>query len=189
MRAEVSMVATLLARCGVLLLFAVTAFSSITIGDGGRRGSSAAAPSGRNAWRGIVPLQSTAADVGKLLAFVPSSQVAESDGPFKVDGGEVTFYYMTADHARLYHAPVTMVGRVFSIYFKRNPPLDRVATLPARGFKRCLDDMDKRYYYQVSLDGGLAYQVRRNTDEIEYEIYQPLHAEIQKLRLNAACVF
>jgi len=183
------MVATLLARCGILLFFAVTAFSSMAGGDGGRRGASTAAPSGRNSWRGIVPLQSTAADVAKLLSFAPGEQVAESDGPFRVDGGEVTFYYMTADHARLYHAPATMVGRVFSIYFKRNPPLERVETLPARGFKRCLDDMDKRYYYQVSVDGGLAYQVRRNTDEIEYEIYQPLHAEIQKLKLNAACVF
>jgi hypothetical protein len=178
-----------LARCGVLLILAATAFLSIATGDGGRRGAPGAATSGRNSWRGIVPLQSTAADVAKVLAFAPGAQVAESDGPFKVDGGEVTFYYMTADHAKLYHAPPAMVGRVFSIYFKRNPPLERVETLPAKGFKRCLDDMDKRYYYQVSLDGGLAYQVRRNTDEIEYEIYQPLHAEIQKLRLNAACVF
>jgi hypothetical protein len=158
-------------------------------GDRVSGGSAAAAPAGRNSWRGIVPLQSTAADVARVLSIAAGQVVAESDGPFKVDGGEVTFYYLTADQARLYRAPSTMVGRVFSIYFKRNPPLERVDSLPAKGFKRCLDDMDKRYYYQVSLDGGLAYQVRRGTDEIEYEIYQPVRADIQKLKLNTACVF
>jgi len=167
----------------------VLAAAFLTMSLGGTRGPVAAGASGRNAWRGIVPLQSTAADVARLLSISAESHVAESDGPFKVDGGEVTFYYMTADHAKLYHAPTAMVGRVFSIYFKPNPPLARVETIPARGFKRCLDDMDKRYYYEVSLDGGLAYQIRRNTDEIEFEIYQPFHADIQKLKLNTACVF
>jgi hypothetical protein len=170
------------------MLVATAFLSMATVGRGGR--DSAAAPAaGKNSWRGIVPLQSTAADVARILSVTADSHVAESDGPFKVDGGEVTFYYMTADHARLYHAPFYMVGKVFSIYFKRNPPLERINSLPVRGFKRCLDDMDKRYYYHMSLDGGLAYQVRRSTDEIEYEIYQPVRADIQKLRLNTACVF
>jgi hypothetical protein len=166
------------------------ALLSIATVEGGGRSAARAAAAASNSWRGIVPLQSTAADVARLLSVAyADSHVAESDGPFKVDGGEVTFYYLTADQARLYHAPTSMVGKVFSIYFKRNPPLERVTSLPARGFKRCLDDMDKRYYYNVSLDGGLAYQVRRSTDEIEYEIYQPLRADIQKLRLNTVCVF
>jgi len=165
------------------------AFLSVATGKRSSRGASPAPAAGRNAWRGIIPLQSTAADVARLLSIPAAASVAESEGPFKVDGGEVTFYYVTADQARLYHAPPSMVGRVFSIYFKRNPPLERVESLPAKAFKRCFDDMDKRYYYQVSIDGGLAYQVRRNTDEIEFEIYQPVRAEIQKLKLGTSCVF
>ena len=178
-----------LARCGVVVVVVAIAFLSIATVERGSRGATPAAAAARNSWRGIVPLQSTAADVARLLSVAADSHVAESDGPFKVDGGEVTFYYLTADQARLYRAPFSMVGKVFSIYFKRNPPLERANSLAAKGFKRCLDDMDKRYYYNVSLDGGLAYQVRRSTDEIEYEIYQPLRADIQKLRLNTVCVF
>jgi hypothetical protein len=162
---------------------------SIATGERDSRGAAAAAIAARNSWRGIIPLQSTAADVARVLSIAAESHVAESDGPFKVDGGEVTFYYLTADQARLYRAPASMVGKVFSIYFKRNPPLERVNSLPTKGFKRCLDDMDKRYYYHVSVDGGLAYQVRRGTDEIEYEIYQPVRADIQKFRINTTCVF
>ena len=182
--------ATLLARIAFVLVLGATAFLSMATGErDNRRAASVVTAPGKNSWRGIVPLQSTSADVARVLSIASDARVAESDGPFKVDGGEVTFYYLTADQARLYHAPPAMVGKVFSIYFKASPPLDRVGSLPARGFKRCLDDMDKRYYYQVSLDGGLAYQVKRSTDEIEYVIYQPVRAEIQKLRLNAACVF
>ena len=182
--------AIVLARCALVLMVGAAALLSISAGQRDRhRFASPALAGSKNSWRGIVPLQSTSADVARVLSVTPDSQVADSHGPYKVDGGEVTFYYMTADQAKLYHAPASMVGRVFSIYFRRNPPLERADTLPARGFKRCVDDMDKRYYYQVSLDGGLAYQVRRTTDEIEYEVYQPFHADIQKLRLNAACVF
>jgi hypothetical protein len=171
-------------------MLGATAFWSIAVGRwDNRHAASVATAPGKNSWRGIVPLQSTSADVARLLSIAPDSSVPESAGPFRVDGGEVTFYYLTADQARLYHAPSAMIGKVFSIYFKRNPPLERAGSLPVRAFKRCLDDMDKRYYYEVSLDGGLAYQVRRGTDEIEYEIYQPVRADIQKLRLNAACVF
>jgi len=182
-------VATLLIRCGFVLMLLAGAFLSLATNGRSGGGAAAAPAAGRNSWRGIIPLQSTAADVARLLSITAGSSAAESDGPFKVDGGEVTFYYVTADQARLYHAPPSMVGRVFSIYFKRNPPLDRVQTLPSKAFKRCFDDMDKRYYYEVSIDGGLAYQIRRNTDEIEFEIYQPMRAEIQKLKLNTACVF
>jgi hypothetical protein len=182
--------AKLFYRFGSALVLGATAFIFMaTGGQGNRRAGFAATPAGRNAWRGITPLQSTSADVARALSITADSNVAESDGPFKVDGGEVTFYYLTADQAKLYHASPSMVGRVFSIYFKRNPPLERIASQSIKGFKRCIDDMDKRYYYLVSMDGGLAYQVRRGGDEIEYEIYQPVRADIQKLKLNTACVF
>src|SRR5262249_9841681 len=182
-------VASFLVGWGCVLVVLGFAFLGVATGERNGGGVWAAPAAGRNSWRGIIPLQSTAADVARLLSIAGSSSVPASDGPFKVDGGEVTFYYVTADQARLYHAPPSMIGRVFSIYFKRNPPLERVETLPARTFKRCFDDMEKRYYYEVSIDGELAYQVRRSTDEIEFEIYQPVRADIQKLRLNTACVF
>lgn len=173
----------------VLIVTVAVIVSMAAGGQSNHRAAYSAATSSRSSWRGIVPLQSTSADVARVLSVPENARVPESDGPFRVDGGEVTFYYLTSDQAKLYHAPASMVGRVFSIYFKRNPPLALVDSLPSKGFKRCHEDTDKRYYYQVSLDGGLAYQVRRGTGEIEYEIYQPVRAEIQKLRLNAACVF
>ncbi|HEY6329909.1 MAG TPA: hypothetical protein VI756_11275 [Blastocatellia bacterium] len=142
-----------------------------------------------NSWRGVTPLKSSVADVTKLIG--PS--VAKNDpyptGPFKVEGGEATFSYITPSLADLYHAPSSMVGKVFTVYFKLAPPFRVADPESMRGFKRCSEDLDKKYYYYLSPDRGHAYQVRAATNEIEFEIYQPRHAEIEKLRVNATCVF
>jgi hypothetical protein len=110
------------------------------------------------------------------------------DGPFQVEGGEVTFSYITPSLAKLYRAPKSMVGKVFTIYFKPSESIERAGLKLAPGFKRCTEDLDRTYYYFVS-DAGLAYQLRRAGDVLENVIYQPSRAEVRRLAVSTACVF
>jgi hypothetical protein len=142
-----------------------------------------------NSWRGLTPLKSSVADVTKLVGASATRNDPYPAGPFKVDGGEATFSYITPSLAELYHAPASMVGKVFTVYFKLAPPFRVADPESMRGFKRCSEDLDKKYFYYLSSDRGHAYQVRAATNEIEWEIYQPRHADIEKLRVNATCVF
>jgi hypothetical protein len=139
-----------------------------------------------NAWNSITPLRSSANDVARLFAM-DTSQNPDTSGPFKVDGGDVTFSFLTDSLARIYHAPQTMVGKVFTIYFKPNVPMAQ-SEVKLVGFKKCVDQSDRRYYYFVS-EAGLGYQVSRKTDQIEMVIHQPSAAEIKRLRVSTACVF
>jgi hypothetical protein len=154
-----------------------------------RKSAGPATPEPRNSWRGVIPLKSSGDDVIRLVHPAGHDQDPMPIGPFRVDGGEVTFSYVTASLADIYRAPKSMVGKVFTVYFKPDPPLRQADPEVVRGLKRCVDAMDKRYYYYLSLDGGLAYQVRNTTNDIEMLIYQPLHAEVQRLRVNTTCVF
>jgi len=121
-----------------------------------------------------------------MFGLDPSAN-PDTSGPFRVDGGEVTFSFLTDSLAKIYRAPQAMVGKVFTIYFKPNVPMAQ-AEVKLVGFKKCVDQSDKRYYYFVS-DAGLGYQVSRKTEEIEIVIYQPSAAEIKRLRVSTACVF
>ena len=144
-------------------------------------------PSARNSWRGITPLRSSATDVARVIG-------AESDssdmpvGPFKVEGGEVTFSYLTPSLAKIYRAPRAMVGKVFTIYFKPYQPMTRADLALGAGFKRCQEEREKSYYYFVS-SAGLAYQLVRSNDRLETIIYQPSSAEVRSLAVNTECVF
>ena len=142
----------------------------------------------KNSWRGITPLQSSAADVSRLLGVEPGPADGSSLGPVKVDGGEVTFTYLTTGLAKIYRAPKTMVGKVFTIYFKPSQPVPRSEIKLSRSFKQCNEAYEKYYYYFVS-DAGVAYQLRRASDSVETIIYQPSRAEIRRLAVNTECVF
>jgi hypothetical protein len=141
-----------------------------------------------NSWRGITPLHSSAADVARQLGLEGDSNEGLMDGPFKVEGGEVTFSYLTPSAAKIYRAPKSLVGKVFTIYFKPNAPTPRSELKLAPGFKKCTDQLDRTYYYFVN-DAGLAYQIRRGSDDMETIIYQPSRAEIRRLAVNTSCVF
>ncbi|HKV41002.1 MAG TPA: hypothetical protein VJX67_17475 [Blastocatellia bacterium] len=154
-----------------------------------QRHHSVASASRQNSWKGITPLVSSTADVARMLSKPEESLVPETSGPYQVDGGEVTFSFVTASLARIYHAPESMVGKVFTVYFTPAAPMDSSTDAPRSGFKRCVDPMDPRFFYYVSNDGGLAYQVRKASGQVEMVIYQPLHEEIKRLRVNATCVF
>lgn len=143
----------------------------------------------KNSWHGLTPLRSTGADVTRLVGASLTNEDPYPPGPFKVEGGEATFSYLTPSLAELYRAPASMVGKIFTISFKLAPPLRTADPEAMRGFKRCSEDLDKRYFYYLSPDRSFAYQVRASTNEIEYEIYQPRHSEIEKLRVNTTCVF
>jgi len=144
-------------------------------------------PSLKNSWRGITPLRSSAADVARVIG-------AESDstdmpvGPFKVEGGEVTFSYLTPSLAKIYRAPRTMVGKVFTIYFKPYQPMTRADLALGAGFKRCQEEREKSFYYFVS-SAGVAYQLLRSNDRLETIIYQPSSVEVRSLAVNTECVF
>ena len=162
----------------ILLLFIVTA--SYT-GEAG-------AADTKNSWRGITPLQSSAADVSRLLDVEHDRADGSLIGPIKVDGGEVTFTYLTASLAKIYRAPKSMVGKVFTIYFKPSQPVPRSEIKLSRSFKQCNEEYQKSHYYFVS-DAGVAYQLRRASDSVETIIYQPSRAEISRLAVNTECVF
>jgi hypothetical protein len=142
----------------------------------------------KNSWRGITPLQSSAADVTRVLGIESYPVDDISPGSIKVDGGEVTITYLTPGLAKIYRAPKSMVGKVFTIYFKPSQPVPRSEIKLSAGFKRCNEENEKFYYYFVS-DAGLAYQLQRTSDSVETIIYQPSRAEISRLAVNTECVF
>jgi len=142
----------------------------------------------RNTWRGITPLHSSSADVARVLGDDADQPGAQTSGPFKVDEGEVTFSYITPSLAKIYRAPSSMVGKVFTIYFRPRRPLGRTEIEMPHDFKRCTEDRDRHFYYFVS-DGGVAYQFDRGTDKVETIIYQPTRVEVRRLAVNTECVF
>ncbi|HSE97201.1 MAG TPA: hypothetical protein VLD57_02950 [Blastocatellia bacterium] len=141
-----------------------------------------------NSWRGITPLRSSGLDVARELGLAEDAAEGMLDGPFKVDGGEVTFSYLTPSLAKIYRAPKSLVGKVFTIYFKPSELLGRGNLKLAPGFKRCTEELDRTYYYFVN-DAGLAYQLNRAGDTLETIIYQPSRAEVRRLAVSTACVF
>ncbi len=142
----------------------------------------------KNSWRGITPLHSSAEDVARLIGAEPDSTVAMTSGPFNVEGGEVTFSYLTASLAKIYRAPRSMIGKVFTIYFKPSEPMSRADLTLSRAFKRCVEERDKSGYYYVS-DAGVAYRFSRDGDRLETIIYQPSRAQVRSLAVNTECVF
>jgi hypothetical protein len=142
----------------------------------------------RNSWRGITPLQSGSIDVARALGLEPAATESGMDGPFRVEGGEVTFSYLTPSLAKIYRAPAQMVGKVFTIYFRPGDAVSRADLKLASDFRRCAEDMDKTFYYFVS-DAGLAYQLLRNSDRVETIIYQPTRAQVRRLAVNTGCIF
>jgi hypothetical protein len=142
----------------------------------------------KNSWRGITPLHSSADDVARLIGAEPNSAEAMLSGPFKVDGGEVTFSYLTTSLAKIYRAPRSMVGKVFTVYFKPSYPVMRADVTLGAGFKRCVEERDRTYYYFVN-EAGVAYRFLRDGDRMETIIYQPSRAEARGLAVNTECVF
>jgi len=142
----------------------------------------------KNSWRGITPLHSSAEDVARLIGAESDSSEAALSGPFKVDGGEVTFSYLTTSLAKIYRAPHSMVGKVFTVYFKPSYPVTRTDVTVAAGFKRCVEERDRTFYYFVN-EAGLAYRFLRDGDRLETIIYQPSRAEVRGLAVNTECVF
>jgi hypothetical protein len=141
----------------------------------------------RNAWRGIVPLRSSPADIERVLGFEPDSADATSSGPHDVDGGEVTFYFLTPSLTKIYRAPRSFSGKVFTIYFKPSEPPSK-DSLKLPGFRRCVEQMSTSHYYLVS-DAGIAYQFGRHSNQLETIIYQPSRAQVRSLAVNTECVF
>lgn len=142
----------------------------------------------KNSWRGITPLHSTGEDVARLIGAELDSSEAMLSGPFKVDGGEVTFSYVTTSLAKIYRAPRSMVGKVFTVYFKPGYPVARADVTLATTFKRCVEDRDRTFYYFVN-EAGVAYRFLRDGDRLETIIYQPSRAEVRSLAVNTECVF
>ena len=145
-------------------------------------------PAVRNSWRGITPLHSSAADVARLIGNEPDSAEMAFSGPFKVEGGEVTFSYLTSSLAKIYRAPRSMIGKVFTIYFKPSDPMSRAELALTSNFKRCVEERDRTFYYFVS-DIGVAYRFSRDNDRMETIIYQPTRGEVRSLAVNTDCVF
>ena len=141
-----------------------------------------------NTWRGITPLRSSPADVARIIGIDEELNAAPSSGPFQVEGGEVTFSYLTPSLAKIYRAPGSMIGKVFTIYFKPTQPMKRADLALGAGFKRCTEERDRHFYYLVS-DAGVAYQFSRSNDSLETTIYQPSRAEVRRLAVNTECVF
>jgi hypothetical protein len=142
----------------------------------------------KNSWRGITPLRSSAADVARELGVDAEDAQGPLSGPFAVEGGEVTFSYLTQSLVSIYRAPRSMVGKVFTIYFKPHGQLSRDELKLPMGFKRCVEELDRTYYYFVS-EAGMAYQLSRTSDRLEAIIYQPSRAEVRRLAVNTTCVF
>lgn len=145
-------------------------------------------PAVKNSWRGITPLHSSAADVARLIGNEPDSAEMAFSGPFKVEGGEVTFSYLTSSLAKIYRAPRSMIGKVFTIYFKPSDPMSRAELALTSNFKRCVEERDRTFYYFVS-DIGVAYRFSRDSDRMETIIYQPTRGEVRALAVNTDCVF
>lgn len=148
----------------------------------------ASEPIAKNSWRGITPLRSSAEDVARAIGAELESADAMLSGPYKVDGGEVAFSYLTPSIAKIYRAPRSMVGKVFTIYFKPGEPMSRADLALGPGFKRCVEEQDRTVYYFVS-DAGVAYRLLRDSDRVETVIYQPSRVEVRSLAVVTECVF
>lgn len=142
----------------------------------------------KNSWRGITPLQSSMADVAQLIGVNSDLTEAHLTGPFKVEGGEVTFSFLMPSLAKMYRAPRSMIGKVFTIYFKPDEAITRADLKLAASFKPCVEQQTRGSYYLIN-DVGLAYLFRRSNDEVETIIYQPSRAEIRRLAVNIECTF
>ena len=149
---------------------------------------SAAATVVNNTWRGITPLQSSAAAAAQVVGTDADLSQASVGGPYKVDGGEVTFSFLTPGLAKMYRAPRTMFGKVFTIYFTPHERIERAELKLGTGFKTCKEQQTTSYYYLVN-DAGVAYRLRRSDDVVETIIYQPSRAEVRRLAVNTECVF
>lgn len=171
---------TLRARLAVLAVVAML----FCVGVAARAGTASLT----NSWRGITPLRSSAADVARIIGIDEEPGSAAASGPFTVEGGEVTFSFLTPSLAKIYRAPKSMVGKVFTIYFKPGLSMNRADLTIGRVFKRCTEERDRNFYYYVS-DAGVAYQFNRNSDTLETMIYQPSRAEVRRLAVNTECVF
>lgn len=145
-------------------------------------------PAVKNSWRGIIPLRSSGTDVTRLIGGEQDASDEMPVGPFKVEGGEVTFSYLTPSLAKIYRAPRTMVGKVFTIYFKPSAPMARADLILGSEFRKCTEEREKTFYYYVSF-AGVAYQFVRSGDRLETIIYQPTRAQVQRLAVNTECVF
>jgi hypothetical protein len=152
-----------------------------------REGEAAVAAAVKNSWRGITPLRSGASEVAQAIGIEVEAEDMPS-GPFRTEGGEVSFSYITPSLAKIYRAPRSMVGKVFTVYFKPDAPVARAELKLPAGFRRCTEELGKSYYYFVS-DAGVAYQLRRKDDQVEAVIYQPTRAETSRLAVNTECVF
>lgn len=142
----------------------------------------------KNSWRGITPLRSTAEDVARELGLTDNASEGLVDGPFTVEDGEVSFSYLTPSLVKLYRAPSSMAGKVFTIYFKPSETKSLEDLKLSREYRRCAEQMDKYTYYFVS-DAGVAYQIRRGSDRLEMIVYQPSRAQVQRLAVNTGCIF
>ncbi|HKS42732.1 MAG TPA: hypothetical protein VJX74_19125 [Blastocatellia bacterium] len=142
----------------------------------------------KNSWRGITPLQSSMSEVAEVIGLNSDLTEANLSGPFKVEGGEVTFSFLTTSLAKMYRAPRSMIGKVFTIYFKPDEVITRADLKLTPSFRQCVEQQTRGYYYLVN-DVGVAYLFRRNNDEVETIIYQPSRAEVRRLAVNAECVF
>lgn len=151
-------------------------------------GPSGAATVVKNTWRGITPLQSSAAAAAQVVGTDADLSQAPVGGPYKVDGGEVTFSFLTPSLAKMYRAPRTMFGKVFTIYFTPQERIERADLKLGAGFKVCKEQQTTSYYYLVN-DAGVAYRLRRSDDVVESIIYQPSRAEVRRLAVNTECVF
>ncbi|HEX8088758.1 MAG TPA: hypothetical protein VF762_07895 [Blastocatellia bacterium] len=171
----------------VALLFALTP-ARMANPDAKARESRGSAVAVKNSWRGITPLRSSATDVARVLGDSVEPNASQVSGPFKVEGGEVTFSYLTEGLAKIYRAPRSMVGKVFTIYFRPSEGLPRADLKLAAGFKRCAEERNKSYYYLVN-DAGVAYQFRSDNDSLETIIYQPSRVETRRLAVMSECIF
>ena len=145
-------------------------------------------PAARNSWRGLTPLHTSAEQVAQALGVEAERFNLDSGNTFKVDGGEVTISFISPRQAKVYSAPRSLVGKVFTIYFKPDTPMLLADLRLPRGFRRCSDQLSKAYYYFVS-DEGIAYQFKAGSEQVESVIYQPPRAEVQRLSVGTDCVF
>ncbi|HMG32824.1 MAG TPA: hypothetical protein VKM94_02710 [Blastocatellia bacterium] len=164
-----------------LFVFAVSSFPA-------QRDAAACFAPVKNSWRGLIPLHSSAADVARVVGVEPDEAGGSTSGPYKVEDGEVTFSFITPSLAKIYHAPVSMVGKVFTIYVKPSHRMSKEEVSLTREFKRCTEEQNRSHYYFVS-DSGLAYQFSRQSNTVEMIVYQPSKLESRRLAVNTECIY
>ncbi|HKP13052.1 MAG TPA: hypothetical protein VJZ91_13105 [Blastocatellia bacterium] len=142
----------------------------------------------KNTWRGLTPLQSSAEAAAQVVGTNTDLSQAPVGGPYRVEGGEVTFSFLTPSLAKMYRAPRALAGKIFTIYFTPQERIARADLKLGAGFKVCKEEMSRTYYYLVN-DIGVAYRLRRSDDTVETIIYQPSRAEVRRLAVNTECVF